>query len=160
MKKLVILLITLSVIGVAGLYAVVLINGPRMKVQPYTRAFQSVLPAVPPGTVTTDWPNHRSSLTALGTAVPSTGSVTDLKRGSVYYRYYCIFCHGERGDGHGPVGESFFPVPSDLRGSIIKAYNDGQLLRAMLKGNGHDPVLERIVDPRHRRDLMLFVRSL
>ena len=160
MKKLIILLIALSFLGVAGLYTIVLTNGPRMKVQPYTRAFQSVLPAVPRGTVTTDWPDQSSSLTAPGAANSANKSAANLQRGSVYYRYYCIFCHGERGDGHGPVGESFFPVPADLRRSNIKAYDNGQLLRALLKGNGHDPVLERIVDPRHRRDLMLFVRSL
>ena len=62
--------------------------------------------------------------------------------------------------GNGPVGESYFPAPADLRTGKVSHYSDGRLLRAMLTGIGHEPVLERVVPPRHRWCLVLYVRSL
>ena len=161
MKKLILTLIALSLLGLAGLYAVVLLNGPRMRVQQHIRAFQMVLPLVPPGTVTTNWPDPVASPTPVAGAVTlPADKAAVLQRGRVYYHYYCVFCHGEKGDGHGPVGESYLPVPADLRSAKVKGYDDRQLLRAMLTGIGHEPILERVVDPQHRMYLMLFVRSM
>lgn len=160
MKKLILALIALSLLGVAGLYAFVLLNGPRMRVQPHIRAFQIVLPPVPPGTVTTDWPDPAASPKPAARVVNLPADKAGLQRGRVYYHYYCVFCHGEKGDGHGPVGESYLPVPADLRSAKIKGYDDRQLLRAMLTGIGHEPVLTRVVDPQHHEYLLLFVRSM
>nr|WP_246545566.1 cytochrome C [Pelotalea chapellei] len=146
----------LFLVVLIGLYAVVLYNGPRMRVQQHIRAFQAILPAVPPGTVTTDWPDANRPVLQI----PVTGSMSGLERGRVYYHYYCVFCHGEKGDGRGPVGQSYVPVPANLTELRIRQYNDTELLRAMLTGNGHEPVLKRVVDPQHVRDLAVFVRSL
>ncbi|MDA8164526.1 MAG: hypothetical protein M0017_05785, partial [Desulfobacteraceae bacterium] len=77
-----------------------------------------------------------------------------------YYRYYCVFCHGENGVGRSPVGDSYMPAPPSLRQAGIGQLPDDQLLLAMLTGVGHDPVLERVVPPRHRWPLLLYVRSL
>jgi len=160
-KKLILALVSMSVLGLAGLYAFVLLNGPRMKVQPHIRAFQIVLPRVPPGTVTTDWPDQAALPVPAGGVVNLPADrAARIQRGSVYYRYYCVFCHGEKGDGHGPVGESYLPVPADLRTARVKRYDDRQLLRAMLTGIGHEPVLARVVDPQHHEYLLLFVRSM
>ena len=87
-------------------------------------------------------------------------TAADRARGKVYYDYYCVFCHGDKGDGNGPVGESYVPVPADLRAAKIQAYADGELLRAMLVGTGHEPVLGRVVHPEHRWYLVLYVRSM
>ena len=90
-------------------------------------------------------------------ANPTAG---DIARGRVYYTYYCIQCHGGRGDGTGPVGESLFPPPADLRSPRAQARSDDQLLRAMLTGPSHEPVLEYTVLPEHRWWLVLYVRAL
>ena len=58
------------------------------------------------------------------------------------------------------MGESYIPVPADLRSAKVRRYRDGELLRAMLKGKGHEPVLEQVVPVRHRWYLVLYVRSL
>ena len=87
-------------------------------------------------------------------------TAADYARGKVYYDSYCVFCHNANGDGQGPVGQSFVPFPADLRTARVRAYSDGQLLRAMLTGPGHEPVLAYTVHPEHRWYLVLYVRSL
>ena len=149
---------TVAVIAAAS-YLV--FSGPRMKNQPHIRAFQADLPLPPSNTV----PLEGTSIPPLPADVaslknPLQMTPDNLARGQVYYKYYCLFCHGERGDGNGPVGESYLPRPSDLRSTKIQSYSDGELLRACLRGVGHEPVFERTVLPEHRWYLALYVRDL
>lgn len=158
-KKIIILLIVIPPLLVAALFGYVLYKGPRMAVQQHLREFQMNLPPRPAGTVTV----RRPDLTAAesdGLKNPLQANVANLTRGKVYYQYYCIFCHGDTGAGNGPVGQSYTPVPTDLRSEKVARYADGELLRAMLTGVGHEPVLERVVPPEHRWYLVLFVRTL
>ena len=51
--------------------------------------------------------------------LPERQDVRD--RGRVYYNYYCVFCHGDNGQGDGPVGYSYMPAPTDLHAPKIVA---------------------------------------
>lgn len=153
MKRLLAILAGLGLAGIAGIYALVLFNGPRMRVQQHVRAFQAVLPQVPPGTIPVPDEPLRKQSAALSDR-------DALAAGMVYYRYYCVFCHGERGDGTGPVGQSYQPVPANLSAGRLREYDDRKLLNAMLTGIGHEPVLKRVVDPEHYTSLVRYVRSL
>ena len=73
---------------------------------------------------------------------------------------YCVFCHGETGAGDGPVGYSYIPVPSDLRTAKVKSFSEGELLRAMLMGTGHELVLKKVILAEYRWHLELYTRSL
>jgi hypothetical protein len=148
------------VVVLLGVYGYLLFTGPRMYVQPTLQAYQSVAALPPPGSM----PMHRQpglpspkEAEHLKNPIPPTAE--NLARGKVYYGYYCLFCHGEQGNGHGPVGESYVPAPADLHTAKIHAYSDGQLLRAMLTGTGHEPMLERIVLSDHRWFLARYVRQ-
>ena len=156
MKKLLVALVALAILAVAAGYAVTLFTGPRMTVQPHVRAFQMEAPAPPPGTVTVGEhpPARREEIK------PLSASADNLQRGRIYYRYYCVFCHGESGAGNGPVGESYVPVPADLRAEKFRNRGEAELTRMMLSGIGIAPVLERVVPPEHRRYLVLYVKSL
>ena len=134
--------------------------GPRMYEQPHILPFQARMPLTPAGVVPMD-PEAVLPAADEAAAMNSPLAVTkeNLDRAKVYYAYYCVFCHGDRGDGAGPVGEAYVPVPADLRSPKVRAYSDGQLLRAMLLGEGHAPVLERTVYPEHRWYLVLYVRQ-
>lgn len=156
MKKLIALLITLPPLLFAALFGYILYKGPRMTVQHHFREFQLIAPPTAAGTVSVT-----PAVVSLAASQPPLQATPDnLVRGRVYYHYYCVFCHGDDGDGDGPVGQSFHPKPADLRTGKVSGYGDGQLLRAMLTGAGHQPVLERVVPAEHRRYLALFVRSL
>jgi mono/diheme cytochrome c family protein len=155
--------ILIAAVAVAGMGVVsyLLLVGPRMYDQPHVRAFQAVMPTTPPGAVpllepVPPLPSPEEAKALANTLQPTP---ENLARGKVYYQFYCTFCHGERGDGNGPVGESFVPVPSDLRAAKVRGYSDGQILRAMLTGTGHDPVMNQTVRPQHRWYLVLYVRS-
>ena len=120
-----------------------------------------IMPERAAGSVTVTTPDRLPSAAKAGDLKnPLLPSAVNLAAGTVYYHYYCVFCHGEKGDGNGPVGNSYTPRPADLRSRRIAGYSDGQLLRAMLTGLGHEPVLGRVVAPGHRWQLALFVRSL
>jgi hypothetical protein len=160
MKRLVMLgaIVAFAVIAAAS-YLV--FSGPRMKNQAHIRAFQAVMPMPASNSV----PLEATSIPPLPSDIasqtnPLAMTPENLLRAQAYYKYYCLFCHGERGDGNGPVGESYLPRPSDLRSGKIQSYSDGQLLRACLRGVGHEPVLEKTVLPEHRWYLALYLRAL
>ncbi|GAW68210.1 cytochrome C [Geoanaerobacter pelophilus] len=162
MKKAIALIVVVPPLLFTIVFGYILVKGPRMTVQHHFREFQTVLPPPPAGTVAAQADSYRipagSALAQLKN--PLQGTPANLERGGVYYSYYCIFCHGESGAGDGPVGHSYIPVPADLRRATVAGYSDGELLRAMLTGVGHEPVLERVVPTEQRPYLALFVRSL
>ncbi len=130
-----------------------ILSSPYMVEQPHVRAFQAPMPLPPEGTVAVD----------ASPLVPAEGFPPDTaesrSRGGVYYQYYCLFCHGANGDGRGPVAESYLPPPPDLRTPKVQSLSDADLLRAMLLGPGHEPVLAYTVRPAHRGYLVLYVRT-
>ena len=156
------ILIAVVALGGMGVVSYLLFVGPRMYDQPHVRAFQAVMPPTPQGAVPLlepipRLPSAQEAKTLANTLQPTP---ENLARGKVYYEYYCTACHGERGDGAGPVGESYVPAPADLRASKVQSYSDGELLRAMLAGTGHEPVMNQTVRELHRWYLVLYVCSL
>ncbi|QWV93449.1 cytochrome C [Geomonas oryzisoli] len=162
MRKLTIFMVVAPPLLGAVLFGYILYRGPRMTVQHHVREFQMVLPAPAPGSVSVAPTGNRTPAQAeaagLANPVPATPAV--VAQGAAYFGYYCVFCHGASGAGDGPVGNSYLPRPADLRLPRIAGYRDGELLRAMLTGIGHEPVLERVVPPPHRWPLVHYLRSL
>lgn len=160
MKKIVILLLVAPPVLLAAVFGYVLFKGPRMTVQHHFRDYQRVAPPPPPGTVSVGHVAPPSATERAALKNPLQPTAANLAAGGIYYQYYCVFCHGETGAGNGPVGQSYTPVPTDLRLAKIRSYGDGDLLRRMLTGIGHEPVLARVVPQEHRWHLALYVRSL
>ena len=158
MKRLVVILVLIA-LSVAGY---LMFAGPRMRVQPHIRAWQLAMPPSPPGAVPLEQviPLLPTSQQAKSLRQPLPVSPENLSVGRTYYEYYCLTCHGPSSDGRGPVGESYFPTPSDLRSKPIKSMPDGQLLPAMLTGTGHEPVLRRVVPQQAWWYLVLYIRQL
>ena len=161
MKKIVILLLLVPPLLVAVLFGFVLYEGPRMRVQHHLREYQMFLPNIPAGTQAVHAPDRLPSVAqAVTLKNPLLENPDNLARAKVYYTYYCVFCHGDSGAGDGPVGQSYIPRPADLRAGKFASSRDGELLRSMLTGTGHEPVLERVVAPEHRWYLVLYLRAL
>jgi len=139
----------------AAVYLVMLMTGPDMIVQPSLRAYDARMPVLPQDAVPAApglfFPSERRT----GEAASPT-----LARGKFVYDAYCAFCHGEKGDGEAPVGQSYAPGPGTLRTDKLRALDEEALSRAMLTGVGHDPVLPRVVPPDDRPSLLLYVRAL
>lgn len=153
----------LAVIGFGLLaYFSVMFVGPHMRVQQHVLTYQKRMPLPPKGMVPVepdpyDVPTARKAA-GLRNPLPDTRANRD--RGKVYYGYYCVFCHGENGQGDGPVGYSYMPAPANLHALRILRMSDGELFRSMLLGIGHEPVLRGVVLPEHRWYLVTYVRAL
>lgn len=157
-------LFLLLLVGFIGFCAYVyfMLTGPHMKDQPHIRSYQYQMPLPPRGIIPVepDTSAPPDSEQVSGLKSPLQDTMENRRRGKIYYDYYCVFCHGDTGQGNGPVGNSYMPKPADLHSQKILDMSDGELLRAILTGPGHDPVLSRIIPVRHRWYLVLFTRIL
>jgi len=161
MKKIAATLVIIAFLVLGGLFGLVLYKAPRMRVQEHIRSYQMLQPPLPEGVVPVDLPEQLPSAEqAASVKNPLSDSDKNRYAGAVYYQYYCIFCHGSSGVGDGPVGESYTPRPADLRSERIAALPDGELLRRMLSGVGHEPVLEKVIPTRYRWYIVLYMRSM
>ena len=143
--------------------------GPRMRQQISIKPYSRQMPAMPTGSVPTT--GRLRTLTASATPLltkkgphPSPLLTKEgqgvVANGRIYYSYYCLMCHGARGDGNGPVGQSYVPKPTDLSSNAVTKLTDGELYAKMLHGVGHDPVMDQTVPLARRRQIVAYVRSL
>lgn len=134
--------------------------GPRMRDQISIQPYERQMPGMPAGSVPTR--GRIQTLTALQVNQPNPLQPTqaNIKRGELYYGHYCRMCHGPKGDGDGPVGESYVPKPTDLTSEAVTGLTDGQVYARMLTGTGHSPVMVGTVPPGQRWPIVLYVRSL
>lgn len=61
---------------------------------------------------------------AVSVLIVSCGKAPDSPTGQALYVRHCASCHGESGDGNGPVAVSLRRPPSDLR--LIAKRHDGR----------------------------------
>lgn len=135
--------------------------GPHMVEQASIHTYQRRMPSMPSGTAPIG--GREASLTLRQSKLPKSplpATQANLEDGRVYYGYYCLMCHGEMGDGNGPVGVSYPVRPTDLSSTRVRGMSDGQLYYAMLHGLGHDPVMEETVLPEQRWALVIYLRTL
>ena len=154
MRKSLLFLTLIFAFAGAGVYATMLFTGPRMIDQPSLQAFNAAVPPPPHGAIPRGAPTTHP-VTAIATAMAE-----NFARGRTYYSYYCLPCHGDLGAGDGPVGQSYTPVPADLRSTRLQSLCDSDYLRRSLTGVGHSPVLDRIVPQDSRPYLLLYSRTL
>lgn len=134
--------------------------GPHMVNQQSIKPYERRMPEFPTNNVPT-----QGRITTFTTAQsrlaanPVPGTPANIERGRIFYGYYCLMCHGSKGDGNGSVGQSYDPKPTDLRSPAVAALTDGQLYQRMLVGIGHDPVMIETVHPDRRWPLVLYVRQ-
>jgi len=88
---------------------------------------------------------------------------TDLaayKAGQAHYRTYCVGCHGESGDGAGPVGHLFSPEPRDFTDALwMSKQSDGYLFSIISNGkpNTAMPAFKDILNPTERAALVRYL---
>lgn len=93
---------------------------------------------------------------------PLTGREAEYApEGLELYMTYCAQCHGKYLDGNGTVGQSFSPVPADLKSSQVQALSDGLLFKRISYGNppkGRQPPLASTVEAQDRWKIIAFIR--
>jgi mono/diheme cytochrome c family protein len=85
-----------------------------------------------------------------------------IARGKNVYRIYCAQCHGYNYDGNGTVGQSFAPLPTDLRNAKVQDSPAGVLFKNISYGipDGRQPPLHATITIDDRWKVIAFVKSL
>ena len=82
--------------------------------------------------------------------------------GKTLYFTYCAQCHGKNHDGNGTVGQSFHPLPSDLRSEKVQTSPEGVLFKEISYGipNGRQPPLATTIEVMDRWRIVSYMKSL
>ncbi|MEJ5358349.1 MAG: cytochrome c [Desulfobacterales bacterium] len=84
------------------------------------------------------------------------------ERGRAVYFTFCAQCHGPHYDGQGTVGQSFAPLPTDLRAAQVQEKPAGLLFHTVSYGipGGRQPALDTTIPIVDRWCVVAFIRSL
>jgi mono/diheme cytochrome c family protein len=133
----------------------------RMKDDEAVNTFQTTMPAMDRKAVPVGGGEELLKETdpdTLENPVPAgKGSVA---RGRTAYGYYCVQCHGPNGEGFGTVGQSFSPLPTNLRDGLVQEQSDGMLFYTISLGYKRHPPLARTVAPEDRWAIINYIRSI
>jgi len=85
-----------------------------------------------------------------------------IQAGKILYSKFCAQCHGKNYDGNAPVGQSFHPLPTDLRSAKVQSLSEGAFFREISYGipEGKQPPLATTIDPLDRWRVIAYVKSL
>lgn len=90
------------------------------------------------------------------------GDAARITGGEAGYLTYCAQCHGKYHDGNGTVGQSFAPLPGDLRSQRVQGMAAGTLFKEISYGipGGRQPALATTIAAQDRWQIIAYVKSL
>jgi len=83
----------------------------------------------------------------------------NIEEGQVLYSRYCLHCHGEQGNGQGPVGVKYKGVPNYSSGAY-KTMNDGHIYHVIEWGRNRMMPHGSQVNPEERWKIAMYVHVL
>jgi mono/diheme cytochrome c family protein len=85
-----------------------------------------------------------------------------VSHGAQLYVHFCIQCHGKNFDGNATVGQSFAPLPTDLRSAKVQGLPDGVMFKEISYGvpKGRQPALDTTIAIPDRWRIIAYVKSL
>jgi mono/diheme cytochrome c family protein len=93
---------------------------------------------------------------------PPTAEI--IAEGGKLYFTFCLQCHGANHDGQGTVGQSFAPLPTDLRSPRVQETVEGVMFKEISYGldrpGGRQPALATTIFPDDRWKIVHYVKSL
>ncbi|MBW1852881.1 MAG: c-type cytochrome [Deltaproteobacteria bacterium] len=86
----------------------------------------------------------------------------NIGQGKPLYFNYCAQCHGRDFDGNGTVGQSFSPLPTDLRTVKVQSLSEGAMFKEISYGvsGGRQPPLASTIDINDRWRIIAYVKTL
>lgn len=88
----------------------------------------------------------------------------NLTKGKLYYQSNCAACHGERGQGDGPVSASLNPKPANLAANI-NSLSDGYIFWRISEGGlvvpftSVMPAWKSLLDPDKIWQIVIYLKS-
>ncbi len=133
-----------------------------LAIQPYKMPRQPAMGSVPVTGVTVVLPavpQNQRMLDALANPMQRTAS--SLERGRDRYDIYCTVCHGEQGEGDGPVAPSLANAVRDLNDRRVLDSSDGWIYAVIANGYGAlMPEYGSKIVPEDRWHIVNYVRML
>jgi mono/diheme cytochrome c family protein len=85
-----------------------------------------------------------------------------IEEGKKLYFDFCFMCHGPNHDGNGTVGQSFNPLPTDLRSSKVQSMIAGNVFKDISYGvpKGRQPPLATTIRVDDRWRIVAYIKSL
>ena len=168
MKKVMLLLLSVAAAGYLAYEALIYYDNNfmygRMRQTPAVRPYEKPIIMMEAGLVPFGG-GEQNNLVAAANALkfPFKNDDPDtLKLGKAVYFTYCAPCHGRNYDGYGTVGQSFAPVPADLRGAKVQSKSAGELFKEISFGipGGRQPPLATTINVKDRWRVVAYVKSL
>jgi mono/diheme cytochrome c family protein len=94
---------------------------------------------------------------------PVPADQVSLDRGRELFNRNCTLCHGEAGQGNGPITQFWnaeMRKPANLTEERMKTMSDGTVYITISNGYGTMPPLRENLDVRERWDTVNFVKTL
>jgi mono/diheme cytochrome c family protein len=167
MKKLLALVVVL--VGALGAYHALMFYDNdfrygRMRQTPAVKPHEEPLLPMPAGVVPVSGGEEILRATP-GRALeppPALADAEAIARGKAVYFTFCAQCHGPHYDGNGTVGQSFQPLPTDVRTPAVQSKPAGALFKSVSYGipGGRQPPLETTITIEDRWRVVAFVKSL
>jgi cytochrome c1 len=106
--------------------------------------------------------NYKTTPVEALTSPLGKGNPEHVAKGKKGYFNYCAQCHGKYHDGKGTVGQSFFPLPTDLRSRKVQETPDGKMFKEISFGtpNGRQPALATTISVQKRWQIIAYIKSL
>jgi mono/diheme cytochrome c family protein len=168
MKNISIFLAVVLVVGLGGYEALVFYdnNFPygRMRETPAVRPHEEPMPIMEPGVAPINGGEAILRVTEAADLNPPMDieASASVARGREVYFTFCAQCHGMKVDGNGTVGQSFNPLPTDLRSPAVQSQPSGKLFKSISYGilGGRQPALDTTIMIEDRWKVIAFVKSL
>ena len=90
---------------------------------------------------------------------PTPATKESLARGQRLFQTFCFECHGQQGEGDGPIIPRF-PMPPSLRAEHARKMADGQIYHIISKGQKLMPAYAVQIPAADRWPVINYVRSL
>jgi len=129
-----------------------------MEIQPSYGTQEKPLP-VPAQSIPIEGPAY---IPGAGAPVnPVAADEVSLGRGAQLFRIHCQMCHGENGQGNGPISAFLIQKkPADLSSDPVQTKDDGTLFLTVSNGSGLMPALNENLTVRERWDVVNYIRTL
>ena len=129
-----------------------------MEIQPSFSMQENPLP-VPARSIPVEGPAFIPNMGVPTNPVPSDD--VSISRGKTLFTINCIMCHGETGEGNGPIAALIANKPANLTSIITQSKIDGTLFMTITNGvEGKMPPMVENLTVRDRWDVINYIRTL
>ncbi len=129
-----------------------------MEIQPSYRPMEDPLP-VPARSIPIEGP---VTIAGMIPENPMPGDEASITRGANLFEIHCQMCHGQTGEGTGPIAAFLIKFkPANLTSPVVQSKSDGSIFLTITNGlEGRMPPLNENLTVSERWDVVNFVRTL